>query len=117
MKNSDIRIKPDHVKSLKSHLRTWHDGYEWSFVEVEGDAYWHLRCESSIHWIALAFVKGRESVGRAIAIAVIVGCLVGCGTVRGVITGVELTGAGIIQDLRGAVDGIDRADMEGGVGR
>ena len=36
--------------------------------------------------------------------------LTGCGTVRGVLTGIEATGAGLIQDMRGAGDGIDRAD-------
>ena len=37
-------------------------------------------------------------------------CLIGCGTTKGVLTGLEATGGGIIQDLKGAVDGIDRAD-------
>jgi len=47
----------------------------------------------------------------------VVGCFIGgCGTARGVITGLESTGSGIVQDLRGAVDGIDSADAVDGGG-
>tara|TARA_B100000949_G_C13992338_1_gene329681 strand:+ start:80 stop:331 length:252 start_codon:yes stop_codon:yes gene_type:complete len=47
-------------------------------------------------------------------VLVAIGCLIGCGTARGIISGVESTGSGIIQDFRGAVDGIDKADESGG---
>ena len=40
----------------------------------------------------------------------VIGCLIGCGTARGVISGLESTGSGVIQDLKGAVDGINWAD-------
>ena len=54
-------------------------------------------------WIILGIIIGGSLI-----------LLVGCGTVKGVLTGVEATSAGILQDLRGAVDGIDRADNQGG---
>ena len=38
-------------------------------------------------------------------------CLVGCGTARGLIDGVSAIGGGIVQDVRGAVDGITQADQ------
>jgi len=59
-------------------------------------------------------VKGMLLVSVVITLLVLAGCLLGCGSVRGVITGVEVIGSGILQDLRGAVDGIDRADAEAG---
>ena len=43
--------------------------------------------------------------------------VLGCGTVRGVVDGLESTGAGVIQDINGAIDGIDRAvDPDGDEG-
>ena len=58
--------------------------------------------------------KGWLWLSGVAALLIVLGCLIGCGTARGVITGLEATGAGILQDFRGAVDGIDRADESGG---
>jgi len=49
-----------------------------------------------------------------VLLVVVIGCLIGCGTARGIISGLESTGAGIVQDFRGVVDGIDKADESGG---
>jgi len=51
-------------------------------------------------------------VGAAALAAAILAaaCLGGCGTVRGLITSFEATSAGLAQDMRGAVNGIERAD-------
>jgi len=43
----------------------------------------------------------------SVVVVILIVCLVGCSTVRGVITGVEAVGAGVLMDARGAVDGID----------
>jgi len=47
------------------------------------------------------------------ALLVAVCFLVGCGTMRGAIDGVESIGRGLLQDMRGAVNGVSAADREG----
>ena len=53
---------------------------------------------------------GLKWVGIGILLGGALVFLTSCGTARGVLTGMEATGGGIIQDLRGAVDGINWAD-------
>lgn len=54
---------------------------------------------SGLKWLAIGVLLGSALV-----------FLTSCGTARGVIDGLESTGAGVLQDLSGAVDGINRAD-------
>lgn len=56
----------------------------------------------------------KKSVRTLVVILFLFGitCLLGCGTARGILKGIEYTGAGLLQDFNGAINGIDEADRE-----
>lgn len=62
--------------------------------------------------------KSRWAIGLAVVgLLILVGCfLSGCGTARGIVGGVERVGVGILQDMKGAVEGINKADDDASEG-
>ena len=71
-----------------------------------------------MHYFGLMYHSGTSNIKdfsmKTLLAVLFASAMAGCGTARGIVSGVEDVGAGVIQDARAAIDGVANRDGRDG---